>query len=152
MEALVGVLNTLKINHTIWIQLGCFMVAYVALSNLIFKPYFKVIEKRRESTSGGEELAEKMVREAAAIKDQYETRAQEINAEFKAIYEQQRSAATKEYSQKLSVARAAAQQLGEQSRAQIGKEVGRVQAELTKEIPAVSAAIASRLIGKEVVQ
>ena len=152
MEALTGILNTLKINQTIWIQLGCFLISYLALSNLIFKPYYKVFVKRKESTFGGEELAEKTTQEASALKERYEHRAQEINIEFKTIFEQQRSEATKESSHKLAEARKTAQSLSESVRQRINKEVGRAQVELNKEVPAVSAAIASKLIGKEVVQ
>lgn len=152
MEALTGVLQTLKLDHTIWIQLGCFVVAYLALSNLIFKPYYKVLMQRKEQTTGGTESAERLVQEAGALTEKYELRAREINAEFKAIYDQERASATKAYGEKVAAAREGAQALAENIREKVSGEVKKAKGELSREVPQVSAAIASKLIGKEVTQ
>ena len=150
MEALTSVLTTLKIDSTIWIQLGCFLVSYIALSNLIFKPYYKVYLERNKRTVGGEEHAEKMVQETAQLNEKFASRTREINSEFKTIYDAEKASASKVYNQKITDARGSTQEMTESVRTQIVSEVKKAQGELEKEIPFVSGAIASKLTGKEV--
>ena len=150
MDALAGILKTLNIDNTIWFQLGCFVVSYLALSNLIFKPYYAAFAKRKERTVGGEESAEAMVKETSALNEQYESRAREINSEFKTIYDTEKASATKEYNEQISAARNSAQELTEKVKGQIATEVKKAKEELDKEVPSVSKEMVSRLVGKEV--
>ena len=152
MEVLTSVLKTLHVDNTIWIQLGCFMVAYLSLSNLVFKPYYKVFLIRKERTVGGEESAEEMVKETSELTEKFEARTREINSEFKTIYDAEKQVATKAYNDEIAAARNSATELGEKVQTQIATEVDKAKTELEKEVPAVSLTMASKLIGKEVTQ
>lgn len=152
MEALSGILNDLKINNTIWIQLGCFIVSYLALSNFIFKPYHAAYRKRKENTVGGEEFAERVIQETEALTGEYESKARQINANFSEVYNEKKVDAMKEYDRIVGQARGEAQSLQDKVRQQIGVEVQGARTELNKEIPKVSLEMASKLIGKEITQ
>lgn len=152
MEAVLGILDTLKLNNTIWIQLGCFMVAYLAMSQLLFKPYYEAYRKRQERTVGGEETAEKLTQEALEMQESYEGKLRAVNAEFKTIYDQEKSEAQKSFNDKVAGARKEAEGVLEETRTQVATKVVDVQKDLEKEIPAISSAMASKLIGKEISQ
>lgn len=150
MDAILGILNTLKLDNTIWIQFGCFTVAYLAMSQLLFKPYYQAYVKRKERTVGGEENAEQMLQEAAVITENYENRLREINGEYKTIYDQEKTEAQRAFNAKVAEARKEAEAMTEQVREKISAQVKEAQKDVEKEISSVSAAMASHLIGKEV--
>ncbi len=143
------ILNALGVNQTVFIQFGVFVVAYLFLSNLLFKPYFKAFVQRKERTVGKTDLAEKYALEAKELQAKYESKAREINSQYKVIYDQSRGAATKEAEQIVSEARAQTKTLIENNRATLAKEVARVKSDISSEVKGVSAAIQSRLLGRE---
>jgi F-type H+-transporting ATPase subunit b len=149
MQIVLSLLTALGVNQTIWIQLGCFLVSYLALTELVFKPYMKAYHEREKRTVGGEESAIRIVEEAQELTGHYEKRAREMNSEIKHVYDKKRSEALKDYEAMLAEARKTSSSLVEASRAKIKTEVEAARKKIAAEIPAVSGAIASRLAGKD---
>ena len=149
MQIVLSLLTALGVNHTIWIQLGCFLVSYVALTELVFKPYMKAYHEREKRTVGGEEFAIRIIEEAQELTSHYERKAREINSEIKGLYDQKRSDAMKDYEKMLADARESSSGLIQEARKKIATEVEAARKKLAAEIPAVSSAIASRLAGKD---
>jgi F-type H+-transporting ATPase subunit b len=146
------ILSALGVNWTIWIQLGCFVVAYLALSQLIFKPYLAALHERNQRTIGNEEYADRVIEETHQLQGRYEERAREINQQYKSIYDRSRVEATREHDQIVLRARQEAMKLIEQNRIAIEKEVRAAKDELSQQVPVVGLAIASKLVGKELAQ
>ncbi len=146
------ILTELGGNSTLWIQLGCFLIAFVALSQLIFKPYMAAHHERTQRTIGNEEAAGQILQDAAEIQIQYESRARELNDQTKQIFDQTRTAAMQDYDRVVNSARDQAAQILGQSRAEIAEGIKRLQADVFKEVPGVANVIASKLLGKEIVQ
>lgn len=146
------ILKILGVNSTIWIQLGCFLVAYISLSQLIFKPYMAAHKERDSRTTGGEEEAGQILQQAAELQTQYETQARAINNQTKQIYDESRNKALEEYDRAIRAARAEASSSLEKSRSAISQGVSKLKGELAKEVPGVACAIGSKLLGKEIVQ
>ena len=146
----MALLKSLGINSTLWIHIACFAVAYLALSNLIFKPYMKALLEREKRTIGGEEQAALLLGEADAINADYETKAKAVTATIRAEYEANRVQAMKESETLLAAARTEASSLLEKSRAKIATEIKAAKALLSNEIPAITSAIASKMAGKEI--
>lgn len=149
MDILLGVLETLKINNSIWVQLGCFLVAYLALSNLLFKPYYEAYQKRQSQTVGGEEEATSLAQEADEIREKYEAKLREVNSQTKGLFDSAKDDAIKEQLDILTNARNAAEHSAHEAQGKIQVEVDRAKSELKNEVGPVSQAIASRLVGKE---
>jgi F-type H+-transporting ATPase subunit b len=143
------IFTSLGVDSTIVIHLICFLISYVALTQLILKPYMRALEEREKRTVGGEELAVRLVEEAADLQGQYEVKAREINSQITSIYNQSRTAAQKDSDVLVDAARKEASGLLETSRAQISTEVQAARKTLSAEVPAVGAAIASKLAGKD---
>ncbi len=149
MQIVLSLLTALGVNQTIWVQLGCFLVSYVALTELIFKPYMKAYHEREKRTVGGEEFATRIIEEAKELSGNYERKAREINSEIKSMYDQKRSDALRDYEKMLAEARESSTELIAAARTKIAIEVEAARKKLVTEIPAVSGAIASRLAGKD---
>jgi F0F1-type ATP synthase membrane subunit b/b' len=84
----MDILTKLGIDYTLFYQLAIFIVAYFALSRLLFKPYLKAYHKRLEATFGGQEAAEKINQEAQELHVKYEAKAREVNSKVQSYFEQ----------------------------------------------------------------
>lgn len=146
----MALLKSLGIDFTLWIHVGCFAVAYLSISNFIFKPYMKALSEREARTIGGEEQAALLMTEADSINHEYETKAKAVNASIRAEYEKNRLQAVKESETLLVAARADANALLEKSRTRIASEIATAKGRLSAEVPAITAAIASKMAGKEI--
>lgn len=144
------ILRTLGVNSTLWIQLGCFLVSYLALTQLVLKPYMAALREREKRTVGNEETAVRMIEETTELHAEYEKKARSISGEIKGFYDQSRSAAMKEYDRLVAAAQQEAAQELEKSRALISSAIQGARAQLISEVPAVSSAIASKMAGKEI--
>ena len=144
------ILSSLGVDSTFWIQLVCWIISYLALSQLVFKPYMRALHEREKRTFGNEEHAARLIQESHDLQGQYEQRAKNVNAEIKNAFDASRSEAMKEYDKLVQAARDQAQRTLEQSRTTLSQQIQTARQQLSAEIPAVSAAIASRLAGKEI--
>ena len=149
MDVIVGILAQLKIDSTIWIQLGGFIVTYIILSELMFKPYYKAHNERVDRTIGDQDSAVRILQDSEDLYGQYETEARKLNVKHKEIYDLSRTEAVREFDRIVNSARSSAQRETVQLKERITKEVNSAKAELKSEIPKISSAIAVKLLGGE---
>lgn len=142
-------LSALGLNSTIVPQFLVFMVAYIALTQLAFKPYLKAFNSRKEATEGNQETAEQILLESQKIQTQYEVRARELNVKIKDIFESAQKEASKIQEEFLQTARADADVLVKKNREVIRSRIGQAREDLRKHVPELSKAISDRLLGKE---
>ena len=146
---ITSLLRALGVDHTIWIQLGCFIVSYLALTELVFKPYLRAFHERERLTIGNEESAVRIIEEARNLENEYERKARSLNGEVRGVYDSHRTEALEEYDRVVQAARSKAEGLLTLARQKITAETQAARKSLSAEIPAVSLAIASRLAGKD---
>ena len=144
------ILTSLGIDHTLWIQLACFIVSYLAIANLIMKPYMAALKERELRTLGGEENAVRLIEEANQLGADYEQKARAINNEIKGFYDRSRHEAMAEQETLVQSARTEATGTLDTAREKISSEIQAARKTLSAEVPAVGAAIASKLAGKEI--
>lgn len=149
MDILLGVLDQLKINNSIWLQLACFLVTYFFISNLLIKPYFQAYLNRQSRTVGNQELAIKTAEEAEAEFAKYQERARAINLEVKNIFDNARKTAVVEQDQLMSTARGTSQKKIDAGRAEIIKETTRARQEILNEVGEISQLIRVKMLGRE---
>ena len=89
------ILSSLGVNSTIWLQLACFLISYVALTQLVLKPYLAAYNERQGRTVGNEEKAVRLLEETNEIQSTYADKVRAINSEMKAIYDASRTKALK---------------------------------------------------------
>jgi F0F1-type ATP synthase membrane subunit b/b' len=140
-------IETLGLDSTIALQFGIFIIVYLFLSQVLFKPYMAAFDERQEQTIGKTDTAERFIAEAQNLEQEYATKAQEINRKFKLIYDESRSQAMKEHDRLVNEAREKAKVLTEQSRKKISEQAVAAQADLAKQIPELSKTIAVQVLG-----
>ncbi len=145
-----NLLQVLKLDSTILCQFLIFFVAYLTLTHLVFKPYLKALELRKEVTIGGKEVAEQLILETQNIQQRYETKAREINKDIKTIFENARKNAAKKHEETLSAARVESEKLLKESQENIQKHVRTTRETLKSQAPELSQSIMNRLLGKDV--
>jgi F0F1-type ATP synthase membrane subunit b/b' len=143
------VLKSLGVDSTIWIQLACFIVSYLALSHLVLKPYMRAFHERENRTIGGEETAVRIIEETQVLHTELETRSRALHAKIKGFYDESRTEAMKEYEQLVGRARGDANNLLKISRLEIETQIRTARKALTTEVPHIASAIASKVAGKE---
>lgn len=145
----MDILKSLGVDETLWMHLACFLASYLALTQLVFKPYLKAFHEREKRTVGNEEHAARLIEQAQDLHGQYEQRAKVINSQIKLAFDSSRGEALKEYDRLLQAARDQATKLLEETRAGLSKEIQNARKTLSGEVPAISLAIASKLAGKD---
>lgn len=144
----MGLLKSLGVDLThVPIQLIIFMVVYILIYQLAFKPYFLAYKKRLENTEGNQENSERYLVEAEELKAQYEEQAKKINAEYKSIYDESKNQAVKDYDGMMAESRNQAKKILEESKANVSEQFEKAKLQLQAEAPAVANEIVKKLIG-----
>ena len=146
----MDLLTSLGVNQTLAYQLGIFLLCYVVLKYLLFKPYFGAYNERNNRTVGQTELAEKYINDTRALEEQFAQRATVVNEKYKAVFDQTRGEASKEYDRIVNEARNKARQLVEDSRKKIQADMEAARTKLDQEVGPVSQLVNQKLIGKDV--
>lgn len=144
------ILLALGVNSTLWFQLAAFVICYLALSQLIFKPYLHAFQERASRTSGKEEAALQIQDEVQSLHRELEIAIRDLNVEQKHLFDEVKSQARKDYDAVLAGARQQAQSLLEKSRKQLATEMAHAKKEIGEQAPSVGAAITRQLAGKEI--
>lgn len=142
----MAILNQLGINHTTFYCFLIFIVTFFFLKEILFRPYYLAFEEREMRTKGGESNAKDLQVKTAAIKQQFEEEARDLNAEIKSIFDESRGLATKEYDKVVYEARKAAEQVVEETRGRVAKELKKAQDQLSLEIPGVALSITKKML------
>jgi F-type H+-transporting ATPase subunit b len=140
----------IDIDYTVLIQFGLFVILFVACKQLLFQPYLRLRERRRLGIDGARAEAETMSAQAdgklasyekqlAAARGRATEEARKIRAEA-AAYE-------KEVSDR---ARATAVAAINNAQATVRTETAAARTELLAQANTIAAAMASRLLGREV--
>ncbi len=143
------ILFSLGVDHTLFYHLGIFLVVYLVLSQIIFKPYFAAYLKRRERTVGNQDKAENLLAEAKQLEASFASKAREINEKIKAVYDKEKAQALKRQEEIVALARQQVKEGVEANRQIISQEVQKAKQDLSEQAPSVSQAIVNQLLGKE---
>ncbi|MCB0341525.1 MAG: ATP synthase F0 subunit B [Pseudobdellovibrionaceae bacterium] len=146
---LANLLASLGINATTGIQFLIFVVVYVFLSQLLFKPYFQAYLERKSRTVGSQDQAERIVAATEELETVYQEKARKFSDSYKRIYDQSRSEALHEHDRLVAEARLRAKAIVEDTRTKVAQEVEKARVAMAAEAPQVSQAIVAKLTGKE---
>jgi F0F1-type ATP synthase membrane subunit b/b' len=146
----MSILRELGVNQTIWIQLALFFICYLSLSQLVFKPYLRNLNYRKQNTGGSFDQAAALNAETEKLALEYQHRMKEQNAAAQAVYDKLKGEGQAEEDRLIQVSRKLGQDVVEQSKKKVASELGAAQLKLKSEIPHLSELIASRVLGREI--
>ncbi len=145
-----AVLTSLGINNTLFIHFGIFLIAYLALSHLIFKPYLKALEEREKRTVGSADLTSRILEETESLKAEYQAKARQINSEIKEVMEAAKKEATDLYQTEVQLAQRIYLENLDELKARVETARNQSFARVDQEVDSVSRAISDRLVGRNV--
>lgn len=143
-------LESLGVNSSIFAQLVIFLIAYVLLSRIAFKPYLEALNKRDANTVGGEETAEKLNQEVESLKKEFDEKAKEMSLAQMEIYNSAQAEAQKTYDSLVAQERKNSEDSIESMKTKVKKNIGEARGQMSSEVPKVSQEIIGKLIGKKI--
>lgn len=155
-DALHGVLSqrgggvSVDFDKTLFVQVGLFIVLWLALKPLLFDPMLKLFEEREKKIEGTIADARKIDFESAEAKATYDEALTKARAAGALERDRLRAEGIKKENELLTVARAASQKKLEEGRAKSQQEMDAARADLAKQRPAMARDVASRVLGREV--
>ena len=96
MEIISGLIDSLELDPSLFVQLGIFLLSYFVLHYLLFKPYNMVAQRRFDATTGRLESVTQFYEEIELLKREYGKAVKETNKKVKEIYDRCDSVAKKE--------------------------------------------------------
>lgn len=150
MDTILNILASLGVNSTIWIQLAIFVVTFIVLKEVVFKPYFAKFEIRQERTKGGIEKSAELIEQTKELETKYQSTMRLLNTEIKEIFDTSRAEANKEQEKIIIEARAASKITQDNFRIKLQNEVNKAREELIKQTPTIGQSISDSLLPREV--
>ena len=148
--SLAGGHPLIDIDATVIVQLVLFLVLFVVANRLLFQPYLKLRERRREGIEGARAEAERMTAQADAKLADYEKQLAVARDRANEEGRKVRAEAAAHEREVTDKARAAAQAATDEAQAQMRRETEAARAQLLPQAEALARAISSKLLGREV--
>lgn len=143
------ILAALGVNSTIGIQFCIFLVAFLVLKILVFKPYLAAYEEREKRTSGQTKAAEGLFEETNKLKEEYAGMARAQLEESQQIYAASKKDAGSVYQQKVDEAKKVASGEVDKARVEIANQLSAASSNIKTEVSSISGIISEKLIGRE---
>lgn len=140
----------IDLDATVVVQFVLFLVLFVVANRLLFQPYLRLRERRKEGIEGARAEAERMTAQAdaklAAYEKQLAIAREGANEEARKI----RAEATRHEREVTDQARALAQKALDDAQATVRRETEAARSQLMPQADALARSIASKLLGREV--
>lgn len=143
---LATIISSLGIDSTLFVQLGVYLVAYVILYNLVFKPYFLASEERRKMTVGNADSVKRSAELIQIAEEKFQKRARQINEEVSFLFNDQRSAASREIELVNKEAQEKTKALANETQQQIKLQLEQASSALTQSVDDVSKVIVQQIL------
>ncbi len=144
------ILHSLGINGTIGIQFLVFFLAYISLSNLLFKPYLAAFEKRKEQTEGQETLAETLDLTTQDLHLKMDRLQRELAHKIQDIFNEAKKLGSKEAATYLDGAKTESQNMLANANQKVAHDMAIAKNEFKKILPEMSQTIVEKLVGRNI--
>jgi F-type H+-transporting ATPase subunit b len=140
----------ISLDFSVFYQIVIFLVLWIILSRVLFRPYIAVLEERERETSGASHDTEALDREGARLKAQYDeqlARAQAAAAVVKeAILQEARQQRERIISEAREEATASLEKVRREVQVQLDKERQRAMTDIGE----LARAMVSKILGRSV--
>ncbi len=136
----------ITIDWTILAAATIFLVTLFALTQLLFRPLFRVLDERREQTSDLRQQAEETLDRYQLLLEKYQERVQEEKRSGYKMAESLRNEVLKERQRRISEARAEAESQRERARDEILQELAFAQRQIKGEAEGIAQIIAAKVL------
>jgi len=140
----------ISLDYSVLYQIILFLVLWLILSKILFRPYLDLLEKRERQTSGSRHAAADLEQEGARLKAQYEERIARAQAAGGAAKEATLQEARQRREQLLGQARQEAASTLERARREIESQLEKERELAVAEVATVARQMASKILGRNV--
>ena len=148
MDAILNILKFLGMNDTIYPQFAIFIVTFVFLNHLVFKPYLNAYLERRKRTVGSQDVAKEILADIESRDAQYSKEAKEINARIKVVFDEKKTLATKESNAIIADAQSTAQEKIATGKRELSEIYSKAKDQMKSFVPEIGQAIKQRLLDR----
>lgn len=140
----------IDIDSTVFVQFGLFLLLFLAANKLLFQPYLKLRERRKEGIEGARGEAERMTAQADAKLADYEKQLAAARSRANDEGRKVRAEATAHEKDVTDKARAEAQKAIDEATAKMKQETEAARLQLLPQANTMAKQIASKLLDREV--
>jgi F-type H+-transporting ATPase subunit b len=140
----------ISLDFSVFYQVVIFLVLWLILSRVLFRPYVAVLEERERATSGAQEDTEALEHEGARLKAQYEEQLARAQAAAAAAKETILQEARRQRENIMSQAREQATASLEKARAEIRAQVEKDRQRATADIGDLARDMVSKILDRRV--
>lgn len=138
----------ITLNWTLLVAATVFLVTLFALSRLLFRPLFRILEERRARTSDVQQRAREAQDQYQSLLEHYQEKIKEEKQQGYKLAESVRSGALQERQATIAEARVTAESLGQKARDQIRGELASAHSQLKREAEGIARTIMARVLGR----
>ena len=138
----------MTLDWTILVAAAIFLVTLFGLTQLLFKPLFRVLDERREATSDLRQRAQEILGRYQVLLEKYQERIQEEKKSGYKLAESVRKETLKERQRRISEAQAEAKSLAERAGSEIRQELVSAQEQLKREADKIAQIITVKVLGR----
>lgn len=140
----------IHLDISIVYQIVLFLILWVILSKILFKPYLNLLAERERKTAGAEHDSSDLEREGLHLKSQYEGKIAQAQAVGYAAKEQIIQEGRQQREKILSQAREEAARMLEQVRREVAQTLARERQLAAAEVSPIAAAMVAKVLGRPV--
>ena len=146
IDYVAGILSSLGVNSSFFIQLVIFFVTYLAMYFIAFKPYMAALDERRRRTKGSTDKANDLTLETQKIRETFAREAKEINGDIKSIYSLASEKGMSEKNKIVQEAKSSAETYVSSKSKELESAIGEARAQLEKDVPSISKSIEEKFL------
>jgi len=140
----------IDLNFTVIFQLAIVLILMVALSNLVFKPFLRVVEERKDWIEGAEKKARALQQRSEELMERYQDSMSAAQAQGASIREEIRKEALSNEAQILQKAMEEGNQFLEEMKGKIREESQKAKAGLRLQAQTLSREMAEKMLGRSI--
>jgi F-type H+-transporting ATPase subunit b len=140
----------IDIDYTVFVQFALFLILFALSNSLLFQPYLRLRERRKQGIEGARAEAERMSAQADAKLADYETQLARARAAANDEGRKVRAEAAAHEKQVTDASRAQAQKALDEATAKMRAETDAARLQLLPQANALARQLATKLLGREV--
>ena len=144
-----AVLEQLGLDRTFFVQLGIFVILFLLLSRVYFKPFLRLFEARHKKTVEDRETAERLMQQARARFDEYTQRLADERLASRREYEALLNEAKKEEAAILLQAREEAKKITQEAAESVSRQRDQLRKQLESDVEALSRSVSEKLLSRQ---
>jgi F-type H+-transporting ATPase subunit b len=140
----------IDLNFTVIFQLAIVLILMVALSNLVFKPFLRVVQERKDWIEGAEKKARELRQRSEELMERYQDSMSAAQAQGASIREEVRKEGLSREAEILQKAMEEANQFLEEMKGKIQEESENARAGLRLQAQTLSREMAGKMLGRTI--